>query len=38
MIRERFDVTSMTDKDMFNFKNHFSIFFKKSDTKTEKCS
>ena len=33
MIRETFDVTSMTGKDMFNFKNHFSIFFKKSATK-----
>ena len=33
MITERFDVTSMTGKDMFNFKNNFSTFFKKSATK-----
>ena len=32
VIRERFDVPSMTGKDMFNFKNHFSTLFKKSAT------
>ena len=29
MIRERFDGTSMTGKDMFDFKSHFSAFLKK---------
>ena len=33
MTRDMFDVTSMRGKDMFKFKNHFSIFFKKSATK-----
>ena len=33
LIRERFDVTSIKGEDMFNFKNYFSTFFKKSATK-----
>ena len=33
VIREKFDVTSMTGRDMFDFKNHFATFFKKSVTK-----
>ncbi len=33
MIRERFDVSSMTDNEMFNFNNNFSTFFKKGTTK-----
>ena len=43
VIREKFDVTSMTGRDMFDFKNHFknhlATFFKKSVTKNgEKMS
>ena len=39
VIREKFDVTSMTGIDMFDFKNHLATFFKKSVTKNgEKMS